>query len=309
MATPSRKSVALLFLGGATIDTRRRLGDTVTQASHVKPWLRAMSEMDIIADTSGVFIASGVEAIGIPEWERTASTIRDLYDEVDGFVVIHDLQTLPAAATALTLLLSSIGKPVVLCGSPLSQAEARTASAGGADFGTKASFINAVQVAVSDIAGVLVVYGSHMYRGETLVGPMHRAHGDVIGKIDFGIRFFGQHQRRHDRSWSVSSSFDTHVAVAEYLPGVDLRTVVHIPRGTKAVFISSAEGAGSMRQAVQQLRQSIPSTLLILMYTEPTVAVPGALSVSAPSRTAALLRSMWALGQTNDEKRLKKLLV
>jgi hypothetical protein len=142
--------------------------------------------------------------------------------------------------------LSSIGKPVVLCGSPLSQVEARTASAGGADFGTKASFINAVQVAVSDISGVLVVYGSHMYRGETLVGPMHRAHGDVIGKIDFGIRFFGQHQRRHDRSWSVSSSFDTHVAVAEYLPGVDLRTVVHIPRGTKAVFISSAEGAGPM---------------------------------------------------------------
>lgn len=314
MATPPRKTVALFFLGGATIDERRRLGDTVTKASHVKPWLRAMSEMDIIAETEGVFIASGIGAIGLPEWTAVGRAIRERYDDVDGFVVVHQLATLPAAAVALSLMLKNIGKPVVLCGSPLLSADERAdgrsrTKSSVTDFGAKAGFINTVQVAVSDIADVVVVYGSHIYRGETIVGPMANINGDILGKIDFGIRFFGQHAGRRDRSWKLLASFETKVAVAEYLPGVDLRHLLHLPRGTRAVFLSSPEGAGAVTAAVEQLDGHLPPATPIVVYGGPAaVDLPGTLVVRGPSRSSALLRLMWALGQTTDPKRLKKLL-
>lgn len=313
MSTSSRKSVAILFLGGATIDERNRLGDTVAKAAQVKPWLRAMSEMDIIAETEGVFLASGLGTIGIPEWKAAGESIKRHYDDVDGFVVVHQLETLPAAAVALTLMLSNIGKPVVLCGSPLlSAAEkkiGRSAVKSAADFGAKASFINAVQVAVSDIAGVVVVYGSHIYRGATLVGPMSNVQGDILGKIDFGIRFFGQPGKRTDRALKLLSTFDTKVAVAEYLPGVDLRHLLHLPRGTRALFISSPEGAGVLGGAVEQLRSGLPPNIPIVVYSGASESqVSGTLSVRGSSRSAALLRLMWALGQTSDVKKLKKML-
>ena len=314
MATPPRKSVAILFLGGATIDERLRLGDTVTTSAQVKPWLRAMSEMDIIAETQGVFITPGITTVGLPEWQAAAEAVYTLYDDVDGFVVVHQLATLPAAATALSLMFATIGKPVVLCGSPLDDRSGqpvvrRASTSAGSDFGAKASFINAVQVAVSDVAGVVVVYGSHMYRGDTLVGPMASVHGDVVGKIDFGIRFFGSHAKRSNRAWKVLSSFDTKVAVAEYLPGVDLGHLLHLPKGTRAIFLSSPEGAGAMTAAIQQLRGSLPNQIPIVVYTGTKASqLAGTVPVRAASRSAALLRLMWALGQTTDQKKLKKLL-
>lgn len=313
MATTTRKSVAILFLGGATIDDRNRLGDTITKTAHVKPWLRAMSEMDIIAETEGVFIASGAATIGIAEWTLATESINEFYDEVDGFVVVHQLATLPAAAMAFSLMLTQIGKPVVLCGSPLLSAEekklGRSTVKSTADYGAKASFINAVQVAVSDIAGVLVVYGSHIYRGQSMIGPIGNLHGDILGKIDFGIRFFGKQQHRSDRPLNIQATFETKVAVAEYLPGVDLHHLLHLPRGTRAIFLSSPEGSEVMSGAIDQLRSAQPAHIPIVIYSPvSTYDVPGTLSVRASSRSAALLRLMWALGQTTDVKKLKKLL-
>lgn len=305
----------MLFLGGATIDQRHRLGDTVSKATHVKPWLRAMSEMDIIAETEGFFISPGLAVVGVSEWQLVAQKIRELYDDYEGFVVVHQLETLPAAATALSLMLSGIGKPVVLCGSPLTNNEERLAGRQQAKttvsgFGIKASFINAVQVAVSDIAGVVVVYGSHMYRGRTISGPMANVAGDILGKIDFGIRFFGDHDTRHNRTWKLLASFDTRVAVAEYLPGVDVGHLLPLPRGTRAVFMSSPEGVEAMRTAVQQLGSLLPPTVPIIIYTSQTGSdLPGMLMIHAPSRSSALLKLMWTLGQTTDQKKLKKLLL
>ncbi len=314
MATASRKTVAMLFLGGATIDERNRLGDTVTKAAHVKPWLKAMSEMDIIAETQGVFIASGIAAVGVPEWQQVAEAIRELYDEVDGFVIVHQLETIPAAATALSLMFTSLGKPVVLCGSALVSLEERSPGRRSiknvvADFGAKASFINAVQVAVSDISGVVVVYGSHIYRGNTVVGPMTAVHGDILGKIDFGIRFFGHHDARHGRALKIVSSFATNIDVVEYLPGVDVRHLVHIPRGTVAVFLTAPEATQALSNAVIQVRAVVPETMPVILYgSDSSGTMSGVCPVRALSRSAALLKTMWALGQTSDLKKLRKLL-
>lgn len=296
------------------IDERNRLGDTVTKAAHVKPWLKAMSEMDIIAETAGIFISSGETSVGIPEWQQAVDSIRELYNDVDGFVIVHQLETLPAAASALSLMFAALGKPVVLCGSALHSTTERpvgrrSTKTMAADFGAKASFINAVQVAVSDISGVLVVYGSHIYRGDTVVGTMPEVHGEVLGKIDFGIRFFGHHAGRHDRVLKTAAAFATNIDVVEYVPGVDVRHLIHIPRGTVAVFLSTPESIGSLSGALMQVRRVVPASIPVVLYGgKLRLDTTGVYSVQALSRSAALLKTMWAFGQTTDLKKLQKLL-
>src|SRR5689334_13605072 len=103
MAKLERKTIGLFFLGGGTIDERGRSGDTVTKSKDVGPWLRNMSETDIIADVDGVFVASGLTPTGLTEWTACAEAIRDHRDEFDGYVVIHQLETMPAGAVVLSL--------------------------------------------------------------------------------------------------------------------------------------------------------------------------------------------------------------
>jgi L-asparaginase/Glu-tRNA(Gln) amidotransferase subunit D len=314
MTTPKRKRVLICFLGGATIDERERLGDTVTKPSQVKPWLRQMSEMDIIAETDGAFVASGITPVGLPEWAELTTVIRDHYDDVDGVVVVHQFSTLPVAATTLALMLPRLGKPVVLCGSQLVSSAERSAGhqrgkSSSSEFGAKANFINAVQVAVSDCAEVVVVSGSRLYRGATVAGPATQLSGEVIGKIDFGIRFLSQQQRRNDKALQVAPDFDTHVAVAEYFPGVDVQHTLSVTRSTRAIFLSSPDGSASVLPVIQNLRSTIAPTMPIVLYTpDHAVGATGPLIVHAPSRSAALLKTMWALGQTTEAKRLRKLL-
>ncbi|MBI5466630.1 MAG: asparaginase [Candidatus Kerfeldbacteria bacterium] len=316
MATLSRKSVALLFLGGAAIDERDRLGDSVSRAAHVKPWMGRMAEMDIIADTKGFFIADGLGHVGIRDWSRAARTIVEQYQEFDGFVVVHQFGTVPTAAFALSLILGQIGKPVVITGSPLLSAAERAAGvpklkiATGGEFGARANFINAVQVAVSDVAGVTVVYGSHIYRGETLAGSMTALAGEVLGKIDFGIRFFGQQSKRTSRKVQLHDRFEEQVAVVELLPGVDVQRLAKSMSRTRAVFLSPTEGGVHLQAAIESLLKGLTQKTPIVLYQPNDSFEPAApvLRVTAPTRSTALLKTMWVLGQTTNLGTMRKLL-
>lgn len=316
MATLSRKTVALLFLGGATIDERDRLGDSVSRAAQVKPWMARMAEMDIIADTKGFFIADGLGQVGLRDWVGAARMIIDQYHEFDGFVVLHQFGTIPTAAFALSLMLGQLGKPVVITGSPLLSGAERAAgvpkvkpSVGG-EFGARANFINAVQVAVSDVAGVTVVYGSHIYRGAALAGSMTELAGDVLGKIDFGIRFFGQQPKRSTRKPQLLDHFEENVAVVELLPGVDVQRLMTTITRTRAVFLSPAEGGVHVQAAIESLRTGLPPKTPIVLYQPPESFGPAtaACEVVAPTRTMALLKTMWVLGQTSNLSTMRKLL-
>ncbi len=311
-----RKTIGLFFLGGATIDEHGRAGETVTKVKDVGPWLKQMSETDIIADTDGVFVASGLTPIGLTEWTAAAEAIEEHYQRFDGFVLIHQLETVPAAATVLSLMLPKLEKPVVLCGSPLLSPAERNAglrklkTPETGEYGAKATFINAVQVAVSDAAEVVVVYGSHIYRGSTLAGPITGLQGFTLGKIDFGIRFFGEQIHRNARGFKIQTSFDRQVTVAEYLPGIDLAGVIQQAKTQHALFLSSPDGSAVVGSAVSHIVPQLPPSYPIIVFGPATkLNVPAnVIAMTGSNRSVALLRVMWALGQTTDKRKLRKLL-
>jgi len=62
-------------------------------------------------------------------WIKIAQKIRDEYDSYDGFVILHGTDTMAYTASALSFLLEHLGKPVIVTGSQLPLARARTDAA------------------------------------------------------------------------------------------------------------------------------------------------------------------------------------
>ena len=319
MANRNRPSVALLFMGGSTIDDRDRSGDAVRTAADVKPWMKHMSEMDIIAETDGFFVTSGIEPVGLSEWITAAKLIQEHYDRFDGFVIIHQSETIPAAATALSLIFTTIGKPIVIVGSSLlSSAEKKAGRVsllpGAGEFGAKASIINAVQVAVSDVAETVVIYGSHVFRGGTVFweasGDGGHLQGETLGKIDFGMRFFGQQQRRSSKAPAIKPSFDSDVAVSEYIPGVDVKHIISHARGRSGLFLSSPEGPAPAIGIIAKIVAALPNLpIMIFSPRSSTATLPAnVVLLTGHHRVAALLTFMWVLGQKGNWAQQRKLL-
>ena len=59
-------------------------------------------------------------------WQLIAEDIAEHYDAYDGFVVLHGTDTMAYTAAALSFMLEGLGKPVILTGSQIPLAEARS---------------------------------------------------------------------------------------------------------------------------------------------------------------------------------------
>src|SRR5262249_14615371 len=68
--------------------------------------------------------------MGPADWLRIAHGIADRYDAFDGFVVLHGTDTMAYTASALAFILQGSAKPVVVTGSQIPLAEARTDARG-----------------------------------------------------------------------------------------------------------------------------------------------------------------------------------
>lgn len=95
-------------------------------------------------------------------WTAVAQCIFDNYDEYDGFVVTHGTNTMGYSAAALAYAIGNSDKPIVLTGSQI------PAERPGSD--ALINVENAVRIAAyprqyADIAGVVVVFGSHLITG------------------------------------------------------------------------------------------------------------------------------------------------
>ncbi len=59
-------------------------------------------------------------------WSDLAGLIKDNYDSVDGFVILHGSDTMAFTASALSYMLENLGKPVIFTGSQLPISAVRT---------------------------------------------------------------------------------------------------------------------------------------------------------------------------------------
>ncbi len=95
-----------------------RIGNPLT---HVAWDMKPLSDFD--RNSVGALDSSSV---GPLEWRYMAAQIARNYQDYDGFVILHGTDTMAYTASALSFLLENLSKPVIMTGSQLPIADART---------------------------------------------------------------------------------------------------------------------------------------------------------------------------------------
>ena len=78
----------------------------------IKERLPELSQLD--SDISHVSFDPPIDSsdMNIAHWERIAQSIKENYNDYDGFVVLHGSDTMGYSASALSFMLENLAKPV-----------------------------------------------------------------------------------------------------------------------------------------------------------------------------------------------------
>jgi L-asparaginase len=157
----SRKTISIIYTGGTF--GMRPSDQGYTPAGHLGALLRQRMP-ELAADTMPAYelteydepLESSNAAPG--HWYDLAHRIASSDSRFDGFVVIHGTDTLAYTASALSFLLGSLGKPVIVTGSQIPLCEPRSDA--------QLNLISAVlAIAAGRLGEVCVCFGPHILRG------------------------------------------------------------------------------------------------------------------------------------------------
>ncbi len=104
--------------------------------------------------------------VAAPHWRAMARAIEAVYDDYDGFVVLHGTDTMAYTCSALSFLLHNLAKPVVVTGSQLPISSLRTDG--------KLNFVNALYIAgyratgLPPVPEVTLCFADGLFRGNRL---------------------------------------------------------------------------------------------------------------------------------------------
>jgi len=193
-------------------------------------------------------------------WVKIARVIRDNYAAYDGFVILHGTDTMAYTASALSFLLENLGKPVVLTGSQLPLAKARSDAS--------QNLVTALTVAASEgvppVPEVCVLFNSLLLRGNrsrkvSSVGfagfdspnfPPLATIGDVIsvnGQILLPVP---------SEDFLIHEATEENIVITDVFPGISpnlLRAVFSV-EGLKGVILRTY-GSGNAPTSPEFLRE------------------------------------------------------
>ena len=155
------KRICLLHTGGTIGMTRSELG-YVPKEGYLSQMIRTISDLYVegmpsfeLFELSPLLDSSNM---AVAEWNRIGKKIADLYDDFDGFVILHGTDTMAYTASSLSFMLENLKKPVVLTGSQIPLCEIRS---DGRD-----NLITSIIIAASGkITEVCLYFGGKLLRG------------------------------------------------------------------------------------------------------------------------------------------------
>jgi L-asparaginase len=236
--------------------------------------------------------------------------------EYDGFVVTHGTDTLCYTSAALSFILQELNKPVVVTGAQVPLEEI------GSD--GRANLINAVRVAISELAEVAVVFGSLIIRGsrakKTSVFDM-QAFTSVneipLGTIGLSIKFNQSARVRMRKKPLLRAFLNDSVAMLQVYPGLKPEVLDFMAEKHDGIVLEGY-GAGNLpneknslipaiKKATEKNVPVVVCTQCIVGSTEMELYQVGRAALDAGAIPAmdmtpetTLVKLMWVLGQTDD---------
>jgi len=260
--------VFVLYTGGTIGMANNAKGELVPQSlsqliSHIPAFRSHTSEPleDIVLDNG---ICLGFDSFSEPldssnispsHWLIMADKIKAVYDDYDGFVILHGTDTLAYTASALSFIFENLAKPVVISGSQLPISDHRTDGV--------INLVNAIHVAGWQATGlpcipeVVVCFAQVILRGcrctkvssvafNGFDSPNFPHLGEIGEQIQINHRLL-RPLPKSGHSFRLNRQLDTHVLEISLNPAMTVaqfESMLNI-NGLKAVVLRSY-GSGNM---------------------------------------------------------------
>lgn len=323
----TRKPSLLLLYCGGTIGMRQDV-----QTSALKPKLTAREllkhERQLEEDFNiTVKTITNIDSTNMQphHWQSIAQAIGEEYNNYDGFVVTHGTDTMAYTASALSLALHNLGKPVVLTGAQVPPEIL------GSD--ALSNLVHACQVATMDIAEVCIVFGTKILRGNRSMKVSESERNAFISPVfpDLGsLRLqpeltYPNVRRRHSGMVELKNAFDGEVVVLKCAPGMSPEAVEAIVESGIGGLILESFGPGNVPNMENSLipaikkasKKNIPvvistqciygTTRMYLYEVGQQVMQLGVIPTRDMTPETAYVKLKWALAQTNDMEKIRSI--
>jgi len=333
LGTSTKKNlpkVCLLFCGG-TIAMQRNEKGFLRPAKGVEDLLKIAPELTNLVNLSYVFIENIDSTNMQPRvWSKLAEEIHKRYEEYDGFIITHGTDTMAYTASALSLALQNLNKPVVLTGSQMPPDDPASDA--------KNNLINSCRIASMNLRGVIICFGTKIIQGNkakkwsevSLDAFVSHLTGD-IGEIATTISIFesAQRKRSSEQELILKDKFENGVLQITLVPGMDPGFVEKIiETGQCKGLILESFGAGNVpdkwnsfipliKRAVHEMNIPVivttqcgggTSSHMLTYEGGYNAAKAGAISGKDMTTECAAVKLMWVLAQTKNMDEIKRII-
>jgi len=332
---PHLPKVVIISTGGtiaSRVDYRTGGVRSALSASDLYSVVPELSEVALI--DAQILYSLYSENITPKHWSETAETVAHHIEKgVAGVVVAHGTDTMGYTAAALSFALQNLPVPVILVGSQRSadrpSSDAATNLTGAVIAAAHAPFaevVLAMHETVSDKAIVFhrgtKVRKCHTSRRDTFksvnANPLARV---VNGQVEMLTEDYGK--RDPTRKLVLKPHFDEKVALIKFHPGLDPRIIGWcIDEGYRGIVFEGTGLGHISHYCYSAVRRAIENNMIVAMTSQ---CIWGRLQMSVYDTgrdllemgvipledmlpETALVKLMWALGQTRDIKEAKGLL-
>lgn len=319
----ARPKIALLYVGGSigmVMNQKTRRIEPLESLSVVH---RAIPEMQKEVSLEFFSIANVGSSDVTPEhWVDIAEKIRELYDDFDGFVVVHGTNTMAYTATALSFALQNLQKPIILTGALLPINDI----AGDG----RMNLIFAIRAACLDLAEVCVVLGPKVIRGtrakkvdDSLLQTFDSPRFPALADFSSEVRLHPWRIVRRKRTLVCRPTFDPNVVVVTLTPGIMENYLAAVLAGNPHGIVLRAYGAGMLPDHLfpwlrELKKRGIPTVIisqtlrgavdLHKFRKQITLEELGIISGKNMGFECCIVKLMWALTQAKNPQRLREIM-
>jgi L-asparaginase len=282
-----------------------------TDGQNRQAWLNQLPELSIITEIEPVFIFNQPSADISPQnWQKLAEAIYERLNKAKGFVIFHGLDNLLYTSSALSFLLQNLSRPVIFTSGQLKSPLAQNVE-------IKANLINACQAINYDIKEVSLMFGNRLLRANIASKGQRESSNifttppnGILGRIDFSIRIFDEIPNNK----IVTKYYDRlndKIAVLEISPFLNKEFLIHLLAGKEGLVINAGPYQNLPPQLLSLLAQVAPSlpTVIWLNHSSDLALPPkNLLVIDNLTWPATVTKFMWALGQTNNHRKVKELM-
>ncbi|MFB9844122.1 asparaginase [Mucilaginibacter ginsenosidivorans] len=264
-------------------------------------------------------------------WSEIAGLIKDNYDKVDGFVILHGSDTMAFTSSALSFMLENLSKPVIFTGSQLPISAIRTDA--------KENLMTAIEIAKakkhdrSRVPEVCIYFDYKLFRGnrafkynsskfEAFRSPNYPILAESGVHLKFSINDIRQPV---EGPLKVHKKLASDVAVLKLYPGISPKVVENILNADVRGIVMETFGAGNTTTDTwftDLLKKAIKDNKVILDISQCKVGTVelGRYETSKELKDmgiangydmtyeAAITKMMFLLGQYEDPLIIKELL-